>query len=142
MSFASETRARSAPVLPLSAMVDVLFLLLTFFMTASVFREQELQIGVDLPAAETAQGGQGGATQITITVTGEDRIYLGEREHTLDSLRQTLADLATQFPDEAVVIRGDKGSSFGLAVQIMDVAQRAGLRDISVATVKSVEDIR
>ena len=88
MSFAAQVRERSRPVLPLAPMVDVLFLLLIFFMTASVFREQELQIDVALPTAEMAQPPATTATQITISLTADDRIYLGPRELTLAALRR------------------------------------------------------
>ena len=142
MSFASETRQRSLPVIPLASFVDILFLLLTFFLTTSALRERELQIGVDLPAAESGETAVSAATQTIISITAEDRIYLGERELPLPSLRQTLEELAAISPDEAVVIRGDQASSFGLAVQIMDVAQQAGIRNVSVATVKSLEEIQ
>ena len=54
MSFATQTRERSAPVLPLAGMVDVLFLLLIFFMTASVFRDAELAVEVALPDSQSA----------------------------------------------------------------------------------------
>lgn len=142
MSFVAETRQRSLPVLPLASLVDVLFLLLVFFLTTSALREREMQIGVQLPTAETGETAVSPATQIIISVDENDRVFLGERELTLPLLRQTLTELAKQFPDESVVVRGDRGSSFGVAVQIMDIAQQAGLRDVSVATVKSVDEIQ
>lgn len=141
MSFSAQARERSRPVLPLAPMVDVLFLLLIFFMTASVFREQELQIDVALPTAEMAQPPATTATQITISLTADDRIYLGPRELTLAALRRTLAELVRDFPDEVVVVRGDQASSFGLAVKVMDAAQLAGVTNVSVATVKPTEEL-
>ncbi|MFG0251222.1 MAG: ExbD/TolR family protein [Phycisphaeraceae bacterium JB051] len=135
MSFASETRGRSQPVLPLSAMVDMLFLLLVFFMTVSVFREQEKQIDISLPDTQTATAPQS-KTPIIVTITETGEIYIGDRPYKLDQLQATMAKLAEQFPNEMVVVRGDKGSAFGLAVQVMDVARASGLRNISIATSK------
>ena len=141
MSFTAELHLRSRPVLPLAPMVDVLFLLLIFFMTAAVFREQELQIDIALPTAETAHPGDTLANQIIINLTADDGIYLGSRQMTLPILTQTLAELAEDFPDEAVVIRGDQASSFGLAVRVMDAAQKAGMSNVSVATVRSTDEL-
>lgn len=142
MGFTSESRERSRPVLPLAAMVDVLFLLLIFFMTASVFREQELQIDVALPAADTAAPGEQGGTQVVISLTEDGRVFLGARELTEQELALTLAQLAQQYPDEAVVIRGDQLSKYGQAVHLMDLAKDAGFTNVTLATVKAVDEGR
>lgn len=142
MSFAAPSRERAGPALPMASFVDILFLLLIAFLTTSTLRERELQMGVSLPAADSGETAVSPATQIVISISADDRIFLGERELPIESLRQTLADLAKLSPGESVVVRGDREASYGLAVQIMDVAQQVGLRDVSVATVKSVEEIR
>ena len=143
MSFAAESRERSRPALPLSAMVDILFLLLIFFMTASAFRERELQVPVQLAPSATADAGSSSATQIIITIDADDRIFLGPREHSLDSLRQTLVELSQVYPNETVIIRGDQDSSYGLAVRVMDLATLAGLTDVRLSAAgRSVEEIQ
>jgi len=136
MSFVSESRERTRPVLPLSAMVDIMFLLLIFFMTASVYREAELQVPVNLPVSESAQSGGSRATIIRISFDSTGQIFLGERKVTLDELGATLRSLAAEFPGEIVEVRGDQSGQYGLAVHIMDLARAAGLTDIRLATVK------
>ena len=140
MSFASESRERSKPELPLSAMVDILFLLLVFFMTVSVFRENERQIDVSLPATDSAESASS-KTQIIITITSDGGIFIGDRAYNFESLRTTLTRLAEQFPDESVVIRGDKTSQFGLAVRVLDTAYSCGLRNVNIATTKAQSDL-
>ena len=132
MSFVAESRQRSRPVLPLAGMVDVLFLLLIFFMTASVFRDQELQIQVELPAAETAEvPAPDPATQIIVTVTEDGQVFLGQRPIALDQLPDMFHELAEQFPHEALIVRGDQSSRLGIAVQVMDLANMPGMPDMS-----------
>ncbi len=135
MSFAAESRDRGRPVLPLAGMVDILFLLLVFFMTASAFRQQERQIDVSVPDTQTAVQSQS-KTPIVLTLTANGEIFIGDRQYTFDALGQMLTKLAKQFPDEVVLVRGDKASSFGLAVRVMDMARAAGLYNISIATTK------
>jgi len=135
MSFASETRERTKPAVPLAAMVDVMFLLLIFFMTASVYRETERQIDVSLPATETDTSTQGKAP-IIITITGDGAIFIGEGQYTLGRLYDTLKDLAGQIEGESVVIRGDQNSNLGLTVQVLDICRSAGINDVSLATSK------
>ena len=136
MSFATQTRERSAPVLPLAGMVDVLFLLLIFFMTASVFRDAELAVEVALPDSQSAVSEVGPGTQVIITVDADDRVFLGEREVPLDQLPALLDDLATVVERDSVVVRGDQGASYGVPFAVLDMVKLAGLGDVSLATVR------
>ena len=139
MSFASTTRERSAPVLPLAGMVDVLFLLLIFFMTASVFRDSELSMDVNLPTSETASAGVGPAQQIIITVGADNTVYLGERAVPIDGLLDVLLQLVEVAPNDSVVVRADQDSNTGVAVRVMDLAQQAGLTQVSISTIRPGE---
>ena len=139
MSFSASTRVRSAPVLPLAGMVDVLFLLLIFFMTASVFRDQETAIDVSLPAAASATPPSAPAAQVVVTIDAEDQIFLGERPVTMDELQGILLELAEVAPDNTLVVRGDRDSRFGTAVGVMDLGTQAGLESLYVSTVRPAE---
>ena len=135
MSFSSESTGRSQPILPMAGMVYMLFLLLVFFMTVSVFREQDKQIDISLPGTQTATAAKS-KTPIIVTVTEKGDVYIGDRQYQMTALQTIMIKLAQQFPNETVVVRGDKGAPFGLAVQVMDVARAAGLNNISIATSK------
>lgn len=140
MSFATQTRERSAPVLPLAGMVDVLFLLLIFFMTASVFRDAELSMDVTLPTSETAASAVGPAQQIVITVGEDNRVFLGERAVPIENLLPVLNQLVEVAPNDSVVVRADQNSNTGVAVRVMDLAQQAGLTQVSIATIRPAEE--
>ena len=134
MSFTAASRERQAPVIPLAGMIDIMFLLLVFFMTASVFRDQERQIDVSLPEAREATSGE--RIQIMITVKDDGTIYMTGGVYTFQTLEAKLAELQTRFPDEAVVIRGDRECSWGTIVRVIDIAHSVGLRNVSAATTK------
>lgn len=140
MSFASPTRERMGAVLPLAGMIDIIFLLLVFFMTVSAFRDEERQIDVSLPATQTSQPARAGS-QIIITIKDSGALFIGDREYTFETLRQTLSRLAQQFPNEPVVIRGDKDSSLGLAVRVMDAVYASGLKNVYIATIKPTSEL-
>lgn len=133
MSFSDASRNRVTPVFPLTSMVDILFLLLIFFLTASVFRDEDKQIQVALPQAASAQQA-GSRTQIVITVSAQGRIYMGDVAYEPQALQQVLTQLATQFPDESVVIRADENSQTGTAVRVLDMVYASGLRNVYLAT--------
>ncbi len=140
MSFSTQSRERSAPVLPLAGMVDVLFLLLIFFMTASVFRDSEMSMDVSLPTSETAAAAVGPGQQIVITIGQDDTIFLGQRAVPMDELRGVLEQLVAVAPNDSVVVRSDENSRAGTMVRVMDLAQQAGLTETSIATIRPAEE--
>ena len=139
MGFASESRERTRPVLPLAGMVDVLFLLLIFFMTTSLYRERETQIPIDLPTAENAEPSTANVTKIVINFDGTGQVFLGHRPMTLEELGATLRELAQEFPDESVEIRGDQAGQYGLLIKLMDLSRDANLTDIRLSAARPAE---
>lgn len=135
MGFATESRERARPVLPLAGMVDILFLLLIFFMSTYSMREQELMVDVGLPASEQAEAGSTQAMKVVITYDDQGRVFLGERRVTMDKLETELARLADITTDQPVILRGDREARVGLQSRIMDAANAVGLVDIRLARV-------
>jgi len=140
MSFSVTQRQRSAPVLPLAALVDVLFLLLVFFMTTSLYREQDLFVEVAPPAMGSGTTGSAG-TSVNITIDENDRIYIGDREYDITTLRRTLVDLNRQFPDEWVVVRGDRKASHGRVMEVRDAAFEANFTRVLDGVVRRASEI-
>lgn len=135
MGFASESRERARPVLPLAGMLDIMFLLLVFFMSTYSMREQELMVDVGLPASEQAEAGSTQALKVVITYDDQGRVFLGERPVELDRLQDELAKLAEISTDQPVLLRGDKQARVGLQSRIMDAAYAVGLEDIRLSRV-------
>ena len=140
MSFSQPSRQRLAPTLQLAGFVDILFLLLVFFLTASVFREQERQVPISLYEAESAELSPEVGTQLVVTTTGDGQVFLGPREVTLGELRAALTELAERFPDESLVIRSDVESRVGLFARVTDIARSAGIADVQFATSGRIAD--
>lgn len=133
MGFAAESRERARPVLPLAGMVDILFLLLIFFMSTYSMREQELLVDVGLPTSTTAEPGTTQAQKVVVTFDDAGRVFLGERLVPIDKLEEEVGKLAAINADQPVIVRGDAAGDFGLFVQIVDAANNAGLTDVSMA---------
>lgn len=140
MSFTTPTRAqrRSAPLAPI---IDILFLLLIFFVTTSNFRAQEQQISVALPAAGSAEAAEASENELVVNVEADGTILIGPSEYTPQELRQTLRELVRDYPNERVVIRGDKDAAHGHIVRVMDTVRAAGVRNIIIAAVKRASEV-
>ena len=137
MSFAAPTRERSGPALPLAGMVDVLFLLLIFFMTASTFRESELSLPVSLTPGESATAAVDAASSVVVTVTESNEIFFGTRGVGLSQLRGLLEEVLAVSPHEVLVVRSDEKSDAGVLLRILDQAELAGVRDTRTAMIRA-----
>jgi len=133
MGFAQPSRERSGPALPLASMVDVLFLLLIFFMTTSMFRDQDVRIDVDLEEAGSATAAQPTVPPLIVTVDPDNQLYIGPRRYSMEQLEATIASLAESGAVEMLVLRGDRVSDLGVATRIMEAARAAGIEQVAIA---------
>lgn len=113
-------------------MVDVVFNLLIFFMVSTTFITVNQALPVDLPQATAAQAQAGELP--TVTITAADRIYVGSREVTEDSLIRELRDSIEELGQSTVVLRADQSISHGLSVRVMDLITQAGGTRIAIST--------
>ncbi len=114
----------------LAPMIDILFILLIFFLvTTSFVRESGIQ--VDRPAAASSQPVEGAAIMIAIQPDGA--IWLDRRAVDLRRLQSAITRLHSRTPEAPVVIQADRNADVGLLVQVMDQIRLAGIRDIAVA---------
>ena len=116
----------------LTPMVDIVFLLLIFFLAATTFAEDEVEMDLKLPEAKSGQQGETGHP-LVIQVLADGRIVLDGREVTYEGLRQKLDAVAQQGRERSVLVRGDKQAPFGLGIQVLDACRLAKLTKVDFA---------
>lgn len=119
--------------LPLTPLIDVVFLIVVFFMVNATFALHST-IPVQLPRAAAADAA--GSAALVITVDAAGNIYLeGEAAAalTLDQFRSALAAPAAAAASR-VVLRGAAGAQYGRLVAVMDVLRGAGIADLHLVT--------
>ena len=127
------------PQLNLTPLVDVLFLLLIFFLVGTQFTEAEDAFEVDLPRAAAAAEPLGGRPdELVVNVGAEGQLTLLDEPIGPDRLRERLAEVAAVYPDQTVVIRGDGAGAYRFVVGVMDAVKVSGLTNLSLA-VRPVE---
>jgi biopolymer transport protein ExbD len=124
-------RARISPTLDLTPMVDVVFLLIIFFMVSTTFITLETGLPVDLPQATTAEGQPEGLP--TVTIDAQRRIYLAGSEVAEEELEGLLRSVLADAEVETVVLRADQSVPHGLTVRVMDAIKRAGAARVAIA---------
>ena len=139
MSFAQPMQPARRAV-PLAPLLDIMFLLLIFFVTTSNFRDVEQQLDVNLPAAQAAQSAQPASTEVVINVKADGTMTVANNVLTGDELYSLLRELVTQFPGERVIIRGDREVPYQHIVTAMDTANLAGVKDIRLSAVRRASE--
>ena len=127
-------RKPKAPTLALTSMLDVIFLLLCFFVTASVYSQWESEISIELPSASSAESPDRLPGEIIANVTKEGAVRVNGATLTLDDLGARLAKIAKFYPGQAVIIRADKETKYDLLVKVIDTCRAAGVWNFSLAT--------
>lgn len=131
-------RERKETALNLTPLIDVVFLLIIFFMLTTTFHAVFQGIKVDLPTTTTPQ--EKIERNIIISITKDNRLYLDEREVTDSELVQLLKK-KLEGREGLVIINADKNVLHGKVVKTMDMAKQAGADRLGILTfyVKVVE---
>ncbi len=114
----------------LTPMLDVVFIMLIFFIVTASF-VKEAGIEVTRPPAATAERQERG--NIMVAITANDQIWIDRRPVDPRFVRANIERLHAENPQGSVVIQADKDSKNGLLVQVMDAARLAGVKSVSLA---------
>lgn len=114
----------------LTPMLDVVFIMLIFFIVTTSF-VKESGIDVSRPSAKTAKKKQRASILVAISQSGE--IWIQRRKVDIRSVRANIERLHAESPEGTVVIQADKRAETGLLVDVMDQVRLAGVESIAVS---------
>ena len=121
----------------MAPLIDMVFILLIFFMVTTSF-VKETGIDVQRPTASTAVLKEKG--NILIGVDANGHVFLERKQIDVRSVRAHIERCLAENPEGAVVIVADKASRTGVVIQVIDQCRLAGARNVSMAASKSVEE--
>jgi len=131
-----EGRKRVDTHLNIAPLIDVVFLLLIFFMLSAHFITQP-GIKLTLPTASMAKLHP--EEDIIISITNDNDLYLNEEKVNSDNLLERLRAKLNKSQNKTVIIKADEKIDLGLAVKVMDIAKQAKAEGLVIST-KSEED--
>ncbi len=115
----------------LTPMLDVVFIMLIFFIVTASF-VKEAGVEVNRPEASTADPKEN--VNILIAVTGNDEVWMDGRRIDVRAVRANVERLHAENPKGAVVIQADNASTTETVVKVLDASREAGVLDVSLAT--------
>ncbi|MBF0253216.1 MAG: biopolymer transporter ExbD [Candidatus Omnitrophica bacterium] len=130
-SFELERRKKSDTTLNIAPLIDIVFLLLIFFVLSSHFVSNK-GFKVKLPKAVSAQTQKN--EQVMVSINKEGDIFMNEAEVDLDKLKGLLMSELNKADSKTVVIKADEDVLLGLAVKVMDIAKEANADGLVIST--------
>lgn len=114
----------------LTPMLDVVFIMLIFFIVTSTFIK-ESGVEINRPQANSASAQDN--ANILIAVTADGQVWLDKQAVDVRSVRSHVERLRQEHPEGLVVVQADQEARTGLVVQVMDQARLAGVTDVALA---------
>jgi len=130
---AKRSRSSEEVTINLTPMIDVVFLLVIFFMVGTKFSESESRIDVSVPAVGPMNAISRVPDERVVELTSEGSILLDGQAVTKDQLSQTLIQQFATYPDLKVVVRADGSGSLQGFAETVHVVRAAGVQQIGIA---------
>jgi biopolymer transport protein ExbD len=132
-------RTRATPVHPgiqLAPLVDVLLLLLIFFLLTWNAARNENELDVKVPKASAAKEKTAPIGDVVVNVRTDGNVVVNRRTLTTDELTELLKGLVQLNAEQAVVIRGDETGAYRNIVNVLNICTQAGVTNVAFATAK------
>jgi biopolymer transport protein ExbD len=129
MDFIPPKKNRSL-IINVTSLIDVMFLLLIFFMVSSTFKNQPA-INLVLPRSATAE--ESVVTPTILYLTSDGRVFLNDRSVGEDDLGELLRQLQGSTGEDRVVIRADENAPHGAVVGLIDLVKQSGFTRVSIS---------
>ena len=125
---------RTAAAVQMSSLMDVIFLLLCFFVTTSVFSQWETEISISLPTAKSATVPGRMPGEIILNLDKDGTVSVNGQILTLAEVTERLTRIAKLYPGQPVVIRADKATAYDSLVGVIDACRTTDVWNFSLAT--------
>lgn len=117
----------------MAPLIDIMFLLLIFFMTAVVFAQWETKMEITVPTADEGVRGQRLPGEIIVNLDADGRIFINDFERTPVQLEALLAQVSESFKEQPVIIRADRKTDHEKVVQVLDICRKVDVWNVAFA---------
>ncbi len=129
------TRKRRAPNVIIVSLVDILAILLIFFIVTTTFKKNQPQLQINLPESKTAEAAAAGKTEpLVLRVKGDQEISLDDKPVAIESLGEAIQAARAASPDRPIAMQADREAPFGTVVRVLDALKQAGVKNVPAFT--------
>ena len=122
------------PQLNLTPMIDIVFLLIIFFMVGTQFTQAEREFDIQLPTVTDAQPLSNLLDDIIVNVRESGEIVVDKKILSLDDLEKSLSLAKEKYADQSVIIRGEGQGTYQNIINILNACRKAKITNISLAS--------
>ncbi len=126
----------SPPVMQMAPFIDIVFIILIFYITLSVFYQLETELSISVPKSEESKETTRSPGEIIINITAEGRVTVNQKELKGDELEKMLKRVSALYPSQPVIIRADKKTYHEQVVKVLDACAAANIWNIAFSTIK------
>jgi biopolymer transport protein ExbD len=126
-------RKRRAPSIIIVSLVDILTILLIFFVVSTTFRKDQPEVQINLPESKTATSAPAELEHALLTVSENDEIKLDGKTIAVEELENAVKNLS-DTRRTSLALQADKKASFGIIVKVMDALKLAGVKNLPAFT--------
>lgn len=126
---------QSSPAVELTPIVDMVFLLLIFFLVATTFHQEEREMQVALPIANNSGPISAALRELVINVGEDGTIIVSGKAMQPEELKSLIGELVTNNPQQKVTVRGDRSTAYANVVRVLDICKGAGVQEPYLDTV-------
>jgi biopolymer transport protein ExbD len=119
----------------LTPIIDMVFLLLIFFLVATTFHQSEREMQIALPVASAGAPISALLQELVINVDAEGGIVVSGRTVSPDDLRSIVSKAVAANPEQKVTVRGDRNTAYSNVVAVLDICKSAGIQEPYLDTV-------
>jgi len=129
------TKKRQQPSIILVSLIDILAILLIFFIVTTTFRKTQPQLQINLPDARTAELAPAERNEpLLLQVKNGEEIMLNGKSIRLEDLVAELNALRQKSPDRSIAMQADRDAPFGVVVKVLDALKQAGVKNVPAFT--------
>jgi biopolymer transport protein ExbD len=125
----------TSPSIELTPLIDMVFLLLIFFLVATTFHQTEREMQIALPVANSAGPISASLRELIVNVDVEGRIIVGGRTMTPEEFSTLVSEAVELNPQQKVTVRGDRGTAYANVVTVLDICKAAGIQEPYLDTI-------
>jgi len=138
VNFRGRQRAEP-PTFQIAPMIDIIFLLLCFFISSQIFSQWETEIGIVLPTSTSGEPPDRLPGEIIINIRPDGAVMINNQDFEDNALRTLLMRVSRLFKGQPVIIRADRITPYEHIIHVLDICSEADIGNISFATIQAEE---